>query len=59
MRVAVAVLLQVLTVLAAAVVAVLAETRLQDMAALGLQIQAAEVAHKSMAAFLALAVLAS
>jgi hypothetical protein len=43
-------------VLAVAEVAVLGEIRLLDMAALGLQIQAAEVAHKSMAEFLALAV---
>jgi hypothetical protein len=59
MRVAVAVLPQVLMVLAAAAAAVLEETLLQDMAALGLQIQAAGVAHKSIAEFLALAVQAS
>jgi hypothetical protein len=59
MRVAVAVLLQVLTVLVAAVAVVLEETLLQDMAVLDLQIQAEVVAHKLVAAFLALAVQAS
>jgi hypothetical protein len=38
---------------------VLGQTPLQDMAVLGLRIQAVEVAHKSMVEFLALAVLAS